>query len=327
MKALVTGSTGFIGSHLVERLLERGYKVKCLLRPDTKLEYVGNLPVEFFRGDYSDSESLKKAVGDVDYIFHVGGVTKSRTKEGYFKGNYFSTVELLKAVLFNNSSLRRFVLVSSQAAVGPGYGTEPVNEETPCHPITTYGISKLRAENECLSVKDRLPVTVIRPPAVYGPRDKDIFEFFNSANKHIIATSGFHRKILSMIHVYDLVEGIIIAAEHPEAAGQVYFIANSEVYDWDIIANLTKKIIGKWVIKLRVPHAAIYTIAALNEFAARIQGRAALINFEKAKDMTQKNWACSPAKAERELGYKAKLSIEAGIENTIRWYRENGWLK
>jgi len=326
MKALVTGSTGFVGSHLVEKILERGYEVRCFLRPDTRLDYINNLPVELFRGDYSNSESLKKAVDDVDYVFHVGGVTKSKTKNGYFEGNYLATVKLLEAVLSNNLSLRRFVLISSQAAVGPGHSSQPVNEETPCHPITTYGVSKLKAEEKCLSVKDKLPITIIRPPAVYGPRDKDIFEFFKSASKHVIAISGFGRKILSLVHVYDLVEGIIIAAENPQAAGQIYFIANSEIYDWDTIANLTKQIIGKWTITVRVPHLAIFSIAAISELVSRIQGRAALINFEKARDMVQKNWACSPAKAERELGYKAKLTIRAGIENTIQWYKENKWI-
>ncbi|MGC8652452.1 MAG: NAD-dependent epimerase/dehydratase family protein [Candidatus Kryptoniota bacterium] len=327
MKALVTGSTGFVGSHLVEKLLQRGYEVRCFVRPDTRLEYINNLPVEFFHGDYSHNESLKRAVNGIDYVFHVGGVTKSKTKDGYFKGNYLSTVKLLEAILSENSSLRRFVLISSQAAVGPGDCDQPVNEETPCRPITTYGLSKLKAEEECLSVKERLPLTIIRPPAVYGPRDRDIFEFFNSANKHIIAISGFGRKILSLIHVYDLVEGITIAAENPRAVGQIYFIANSEIYDWDTIASITKEIIGKWAVRVHVPHPVIYTIAAISELVSRIRGRAALINFEKARDMVQKNWTCSPAKAERELGYRARLTIEEGIENTIRWYKQNNWMK
>jgi nucleoside-diphosphate-sugar epimerase len=326
MKALVTGSTGFVGSHLVERLLQRNYKVRCLVRPETKLEYINDFPVELINGSYTDIASLKSAVAGVDYVCHVGGVTKSKTKEGYFEGNHKSTANLLRAVIEAKSDLKRFVLISSQTATGPGEGENPVDEETPCHPITTYGKSKLEAEKECLAVKDKIPITIVRPPAVYGPRDKDIFEFFNSANKHLVAMSGFNRKTVSLVHVLDLVDGIILAAESPKAVGKTYFIANEEIYDWDIVAKITTNVLDKWTIRVHIPHFLIYTIAAVSETIAGIQGKAALINIEKARDMVQGNWTCSVEKAKRELGYESKLTIEAGIENTIKWYKANGWL-
>jgi dihydroflavonol-4-reductase len=327
MKALVTGSTGFVGSHLVEKLLQKNYKVKCLLRPETRLEYIDNLPVELVYGNYSDPESLRTAVADVNYVFHVGGVTKSRTKQGYFDGNYNSTVALLKALIDVNHNLERFVLISSQTATGPGDGVHPVDEETPCRPITTYGKSKRAAEMECLALKDKLPITIIRPSAVYGPRDKDIFEFFNSVNRHVVAMAGFGKKMLSLVHVYDLVDGIVLASESPTASGKIYFIANEHPYDWDTVAEIIKRALKKWAIKVHIPHFMIYTIAAVSESLAKAQGKAALINIEKARDMVQKNWACSVEKAKRELGYASKLTIEAGIENTVKWYKQNGWLK
>ncbi len=327
MKALVTGSTGFVGSNLVDALLRQKYQVRCLIRRETKLKTGKDDPVEFITGDYSNQESIEAAVAGVDYIFHVGGVTKSKTKGGYYSGNVKPTISLLNAALAANQNLRRFVLISSQTATGPGKDAIPVDESTPCHPITTYGKSKLAAERECLAAKERIPLTIIRPPAVYGPRDKDIFEFFNSANKHLLAMSGFGKKMLSMVHVYDLVDGIILAAESPKALGQIYFIANERAYDWDALAAITKRALKKWAIKVRIPHSMIYTIATVSEALARIQGKAALINIEKARDMVQKNWICSAEKAVKDLGYQSKLSIEAGIENTITWYRENGWIK
>jgi len=327
MKALVTGSTGFVGSHLVEKLLQKNYKVRCLVRPETKLEYVSGLPVEFANGNYSDLKSLKLAVADVDYVYHVGGVTKSKTRAGYFDANYKSTANLLQAIIEANPNLKKFVYVSSQTATGPGEGETAVDEETPCHPITNYGKSKREAEKECLAAKDKLPITIVRPPAVYGPRDKDIFEFFNTANKHLIAMSGFGRKTISLIHVQDLVDGIILAAENTDAAGKIYFIANEEIYDWDEVANVTKRILNKWALRIHIPHFLIYTIAVISEIIAGIQGKAALINIEKARDMVQKNWTCSVEKATHELGYRSKLTVESGIENTIKWYKGNGWLK
>ncbi len=327
MKALVTGSTGFIGSHLVEKLVQHDYRVRCLIRKTTKVEYVSGLPVEFVNADFDDIESLQSAVDGVDYIFHIGGVTKSKDKQGYIRGNYETTKHLLTAVLKQNPGIKRFTLASSLTAVGPGNDLEPVDETAPYHPITTYGKSKMEAEKECLGKSSDIPITIIRPPAVYGPRDKDIFAFFKSVNGHIVPLSGFGRKVLSFVHVYDLVDGIIAAAEHPNAISQVYFISNEEIYDWVQFGTIAKRVLGKWALNMRIPHFALYAVAAISESIARMQGKAALINIEKARDGVQANWLCSPTKARVELGFRTKLSLEDGIANTIEWYKKNGWLK
>ncbi len=327
MKALVTGSTGFIGSHLVEKLVARGYSVSCLVRKSTKLEYIGELPVEFVQADYGDPESLRRAVEGKDYVFHIGGVTKAKDRRLYFAGNHETTKNLLAAVRKYNPDIKRFLLASSLTAVGPGTGSAPVDENTPYHPITTYGRSKMEAEKECIANMSSMPLTIIRPPAVYGPRDRDIFAFFDSVNKHIIPMSGFSRKILSFVHAYDLVDGIIAAAEHPRAAGQVYFISNDQVYDWGMLGEIAGKVLGTWAVKARVPHFLLYTIAGASELIARSQGKAALMNIEKARDGVQSNWLCSPKKALEELGFKTKLSLEEGTAITIEWYKKNGWMK
>lgn len=327
MKALVTGSTGFIGSHLVEKLLAHDYKVSCLIRKSTRLEYVKDLPVELVNADYGDIESLRPAVENVDYVFHVGGVTKAKDKRVYFAGNHASTKNLLAAVNKYNPGIKRFVLASSLTAVGPGTGTDPVDETTACHPITTYGRSKLEAEKECIANVSSLPITIIRPPAVYGPRDKDIFEFFNSVNKHLVPLSGFGRKILSFVHAYDLVDGFIAAAENPKGAGQIYFISNDEVYTWEMLGDIAKKELDTWAIRAKIPQPLLYTVAGISEFVAGIQGKPALVNIEKARDGVQSNWLCSSKKALDELGFKTKLSLEEGVAITIEWYKKNGWMK
>jgi len=327
MNALVTGSTGFVGSHLVEKLLERGYAVRCLIRKTTRLEYIKDLPVEFVHGDFDDMESLRTAVAGIDYVFHVGGVTKSKDKEGYFRGNHLTTKNLLTSVAECNHSLTRFTFVSSLTAIGPGDGAGPVVEATPYHPITTYGRSKMAAEKECLARASEIPITIIRPPAVYGPRDKDVFAFFNSVNNHFVPLAGFGRNILSFVHAYDLVDGIIAAAEHPKGIGQAFFITNEEVYDWESMADIAGNVLGKRALKVHIPAFVLFTIAAVSESIARIGGKAALINIEKARDGVQRNWTCSHKKAYDELGFKTRLSLEDGIANTIEWYKRNGWLK
>ena len=327
MKALVTGTTGFIGSHLVERLVNRGYSVRCMIRSSTKLEYVKGLPVEFAKADFDDPESLDRAVDGVEYIFHIGGVTKSKDKEGYYRGNTLSTKNLLDSAARSNRNVRRFLFASSLTAVGPGNGSNPVDEATPCHPITTYGRSKMEAEKECISRFGELPITIIRPPAVYGPRDRDVFAFFNSVSKHIVPLSGFGKKILSFVHAFDLVDGMISAVENPRGAGQIYFISNDETYTWETLGKLAMKYLKTWAVPVRIPHAILYSIAAINQTIAAIGGRPALINIEKARDGAQSNWTCSSMKARNELGFRCSLSLEEGVEGSIRWYRENGWLK
>ena len=327
MRALITGATGFIGSHLAEGLHYRGYQLRFLIRKSSDLKWIRHLPAELIYGDFFDNEALKKSVADVDYIFHLAGVTKARTKEEYFKGNHIATKNLLNAVLTTRPNLKRLVHVSSQSATGPSLDGKPVDEKTPLHPITTYGISKMEAEKECLKLMDRLPITITRPPAVYGPRDKDVFEFFNTINKGLQPMIGFTQKYVSLIHVKDLVDGIILAGEQPKAVGQTYFISSERFYNWKEVGELTAKIMNKRVLKIRIPEFVVYVIGGFTELLELLSSKPALLNFEKTKDIVQDAWICDVTKAKTDLGFREKISLEEGIRSTVTWYREQGWLK
>ena len=260
-------------------------------------------------------------------VYHVAGVTKAKTKEGYYSGNHLATSRILEAVVSANPSIRRFVHVSSQAAVGPSFDGAPVDESTPFHPITTYGKSKMEAEKECLKLIGSLPITIVRPPAVYGPRDKDIFEFFSAMNRGLQPMIGFNNKMVSLIHVTDLVEGIILAGEHPQAAGQTYFISSERFYNWKEVGLITAGILGKRAIRMRIPEFGVYTIAGFSELFGLVTRKPVLLNFEKARDIVQDCWTCSVQKAKSELGFKESMSLEDGIRDSIAWYRQQGWLK
>ncbi len=327
MNVLVTGATGFIGSHLAEALHGRGHKLRCLVRRTSDLTWLKHLPVEYVQADYADPESLATAVTGVDMIYHLAGVTKAKNRAGYFEGNHLVTKYLLQAVRAANPSLRRFVHVSSQAAVGPSLNGTPVDERTPFHPLTSYGESKMEAEKECLRLMDALPITITRPPAVYGPRDRDIFEFFNAMNRGLQPMIGFKNKTVSLIHVKDLVSGIISAGEHPNAAGQTYFISSERFYNWKEVGQITARIMGKRAIRLRVPEFGVYAIAGFSELFGLVTRRPVLLNFEKARDIVQDAWTCSIEKAKTELGFRESLTLEEGIRDTVAWYREQSWLK
>jgi len=324
--ALVTGATGFIGSHLVELLLKKNYAVRVLLRKTSDTVWLSGLPIEYVYGDLFDTDALRRAVTGVDYVFHSAGVTKARTQGGYYRGNSEGTKNILDAVAAANSGLKRFVHISSQAAAGPSPDRTPITEDAAPHPITTYGRSKLRAEEACVASADRFAITIVRPPAVYGPRDKDVFEFFNTMSKGLQPMVGMKEKYVSLVHVGDLVRGFVLAAESEKARAQTYFISSGKVYGWKEIGEVTRAVLGKKALRIRVPEAGVYTIAAFAELFGKFSSKPVLINFEKARDMVQDNWTCDSGKARRDFGYTQEISLEAGIRNTVEWYRTKGWL-
>jgi dihydroflavonol-4-reductase len=326
LKALVTGATGFIGSHLVELLLKNGYAVRCLVRKTSDTRWLNGLAVEFVHGDLFTEDALQRAVHGVDYVYHSAGITKAKTQEEYFRGNAEGTTNILLATLQHNPRLKRFVHISSQAAVGPSPTQDPIAEDTPARPITTYGRSKWKAEEECMRFMDKLPITIVRPPVVYGPRDKDVFEFFNTMSKGLQPMVGFKEKLVSMIHVADLVRGFLMAGEHEKAVGQTYFLSSMRPYGWKEIGEVTRRVMNRRAMRIRIPGFGVFIIAAFAEFFSLFSSKAALINFEKAREMVQDYWTCDASKARREIGFEQNIPLEEGIADTVAWYRQQGWL-
>lgn len=326
MPVLITGANGFIGSHIAEKLHAKGYALRCLVRTTSNVGWLKHLPVEFVYGDLCDDDIPESAFHDVDYVYHLAGTTKAKTREEYFRGNQRATANLLSAALTHAKNLRRFVHVSSQAAVGPTLNGTPVNEETPFHPITTYGVSKMEAEKECLKLMGKLPITIARPPAVYGPRDKDVFAFFSSMNKGLQPMIGFDNKLVSLIHVRDLVDGIVLAGEHPKGTGQTYFISSERYYNWKEVGEITAGVMGRRALRLRIPEFIVYTLAGCSELLGMMSSKPVLLNFEKARDIVQSAWTCSIDKAKTDLGFRESMTLEEGIRDTVKWYKKEGWI-
>lgn len=326
MNVLVTGGNGFIGSHLVEQLLQKGYAVRCLVRRTSDLKWLQGLDVEYVYGDLFDPAVLVNAVRGMEYVYHSAGVTKAKKQEDYYRGNSEGTLNLLQAASSGGSGLRRFVHISSQAAVGPSPSIKPINEEAVAHPLTTYGKSKWEAERRCAEFHHQFPITIVRPPAVYGPRDKDIFEFFSTMNKGLQPMIGFRDKYVSLIHVADLVRGFILAGENERSAGETYFISSKQVYSWKELGEVTRSVLGRSAVRIRVPEVAVFGISAIAEFFSLFSRKPALLNIEKGRDIVQDYWTCDSSKAKAHFGYEETHSIESGIRETIAWYRNQKWL-
>jgi nucleoside-diphosphate-sugar epimerase len=269
---------------------------------------------------------LESIFSDANLIYHVAGVVKSKKPEGYFKGNVEVTKNLLDATVKYAKNLNRFIYVSSQAACGPSTKDHPKTEEDPLTPITNYGKSKKAAEELVHTYYDKLPITICRPPAVYGQRDTEILIFFKTFNSGLFTTIGMNDKTVSLVNVKDLVKGIYLASITPQANHQTYFIASEKFYTWSEIGNVTSKVLNKKALHIKVPHFIVYTLAFFAELFSMFSQNAATLNIEKAKDIVQEYWTCDTSKAVRELGYRQEISLEEGIKDTIEWYKQMNWL-
>ncbi len=326
MKVLITGGSGFIGSHLLERLLNHNYHIKCLIRENSNLRWIKNLPVEFVYGDVCDFNSLLPIVQNVDYIYHLGGILRTNTESDYFHVNHEGTKNLLTACSQLNPNLRRFIYISSQAAAGPSVDGIPLTENDPPQPISCYGKSKQLAELTVLEFQKFFPVTIIRPPVVYGPRDDDTLEVFKYIKFGIKPLLGNQEKIISLIHVHDLVRGIQIAAEHQNAKNEIFFIANKKGYRWIEVIDAIAQVMDKKALTIRFPEFVLDLAASLNEQVTNIFKSAAIINRDKAVEMKQSYWLVDASKAEQKLGFVPEILLEKGLKETYHWYRLQGWL-
>ncbi|MCL5030113.1 MAG: NAD(P)-dependent oxidoreductase [Bacteroidetes bacterium] len=324
--AVVTGANGFVGSHLVDLLINKNFIVRCITRKSSNLKWLKGKKVEIYDCGLKDREGLRKVFKDAEYIFHVAGVVKSKTPEGYFEGNVETTKTLLETALEFRNTIKKFLIVSSQTVTGPSLNGLPVDETTECRPITTYGRSKLAEEQLAKEFMDRLPITICRAPAVYGERDTEILIFFKTFNSGLMTTIGFEEKKLSLIHVLDLVNGFYLAAISEKSSGEIYFISSEKFYTWKEVGDITSKILNKKPLQVKVPHSIVYTLAGIAQFFAMFSSKPATLNIEKAKDITQKNWICDTSKAVKDIGYKQNITIEDGIKRTCDWYKEMNWI-
>lgn len=326
---LVTGATGFIGTVLVEDLKRRHDEVRVLVRPESDTGKASSMQVEIVKAGYDDPVSLRKAVQGMDVIIHLAGVTKSIDEKGYYDGNVLPVKNLLQAVSEVNPGLSRFVFVSSLAAAGPADNPDPGKREADiAKPVSSYGKSKLEAERVCLSFRDKLPITIVRPPAVYGPGDKDVLQFLQLLKKGLILAAGdVGIQRLSLVHVDDLVRGIVMAAESPAAVGEIFFLTSPKGYSWDELSVVATGVLGVGnVRKVSLPKKLMKLFGYMAGLVGSITGRPGFLNPDKVNEMVQDYWVCSPEKAEKQLGFAASVSLEEGMRSTIAWYKEQGWL-
>ena len=321
MKALVTGATGFIGSHLAEELLRRGYRVTCLVRKTSSLRWLEGLDAEIIHGDCEDEDSLRELPTDIDLVFHLAGLTKAKKTEDFFSANARGTENLLRAVSRRASGLRRFLYLSSLAAVGPSASGAPVDENVTPAPVSSYGKSKLEGEEALLRHKSAVPVTVIRPPAVYGPRDRDLYLFFKMVKKGFYPHWG--KCYYSLLYVDDLVEGMITAATARGTEGETFFLSDGSVYSNEEIAEEIMRVMNAKGVRMKLPKTAMTLLVEIGE---KLGGGTSIINRDKLRELRHSHWVCEAGKAQKEFRFIPKVTMKEGIKWTADWYRIHQWL-
>lgn len=327
-QVLVTGANGFVGSHLVEALLAQGYRVRCLVRRTSDLTFIRHLPVEWAYGDVARGEGLEAACAGAEAVCHFAGATKARDRETYFRVNAEGTRHLLAACERAAPQMRRFIYASSIAAAGPSPDNHPIDESFPPQPLTHYGRSKLQGEHFCREYANRLPVVILRLPPVYGPRERDIYSYFQSVNRGVKLLLGRGERRASFIYVHDLVSLVLLVLklEDDRAVGQTYFAAEGRDYDWQELGDFIAAALGKRAVRIVVPEKLLPFIASVASLQARITGRPALLNDQKLIELRQRYWVCSTEKARHELGFQARYDLATGVRLTAQWYQQNGWL-
>ncbi len=323
-KVLVTGANGFIGSHLVRALLQRGHEVHCLVRPTSDLTSLRGLPVTLHLGDVREPETLAAPLRDVEYVYHLAARLMATSQQEFEANNAQGTINLLRCTEQAAAPrLKRFLYVSSQAAAGPGRNATPKDETAPLEPISWYGASKQRAEEAVRSYAGRLPFTIVRPPSVYGERERDISQTFPLVERGLQPVLGGPQTALNMVYVEDLVQGMIDAAESEETEGQTYFLVHPQLlHPRDVVQTVARALGKPRGVMFPVPLFALRLFAPVAELLAELTRERARITRDKVREMSQNYWVATPAKAKRDFGWEARADLERGMSKTIAFYQE-----
>lgn len=283
---------------------------------------------ELVRGDVSRPESLPAAVPDVDVVVHLAGLVKAVTREDLFAVNAEGTRALAQAAARTKGT--KFILVSSLAAAGPSTPARRRVEADRPAPVSIYGQSKLAAEEALRTFAPALNASIIRPPIVYGPRDKEFLpSLFSLARTGVIAKSGMGQKHYSLIHVDDLAALIIDAAERgasidERGASGVYFCSDGVDQTWEALGRGAMAALGRRGTVIPVPELITWIAAGASSAAARLTRRPAILSLDKMMEIREPAWTCSPEKARRELGWQPRVSFTEGMRDSVKWFREHG---
>ena len=325
MRVLVTGGSGFLGSWVCELLSKRGDDVRALVRRTSNTKHLKTLSrVELAEGTVEDARSVEEAARDADAIVHCAGLVKARNEDELARVNVQGARNLVEAA--KKHGVRRFVHVSSLEAAGPSRDGSPVSREQE-KPCTAYGRSKLAGEKAVLEHKDSVHGVVLRPGAIYGPRDVEILEAFKSVKRGLMPTIDGGHALGSFVWGPDCAEACIRALEADVPSGSTYFVDDGgpAVSQREFFEMIEAALGKRALVRMSLPKALLKTVALGVEAYGKASGKAVMLTREKAEMLLQ-HFVCESSQTQKDLGWKPEVPLREGTRRAVAWYRENGWL-
>ena len=323
-EVLVTGATGFVGTHVAEALTQRVPRVRAIVRSTSDTTRLRELGVEPVVVSLEDERGLESAVSGADVIIHLAALTHAKTEAALQRVNGGGTEALVAAALNATVQPRRFVYLSSLAAVGPSSGRRLGSNDVPA-PLTAYGRSKLAGEAALAKRADSIEAVILRAPAVYGPGDREMLRFFRLAKTGLMPLPAGAERPLQLVHVKDLARGIAMAALHEGVTG-TYNIAEDRAYGWREVCRLIGESVGRTPVFVPVPHTAMLAAASASELFSKLLGQSTMFNRDKVREVLAPGWLCETDTAKNAFGFAAEIPLAEGMQGTAAWYRTKGWL-
>ena len=347
-KLLVTGASGFIGSFIVEEGLKQGFEVWAGVRGTSSRKFLQDKRIHFAQLDMQDFEKLRSQLVTYkdemggqgwDYVVHAAGATKCLHRREFYRTNTQGTKNLINALQITGMVPRRFVFLSSLGVYG-AIRENPVRRPTADNPWiyspillsdhpkpnTAYGKSKISAERYLKEQKD-FPFTILRPTGVYGPRERDYYTMAKSIKQHIDIAAGITPQEITFVYVLDVVQAIFKSMTAPKAEGKAYFLTDGQIYNSRRYSDLVQQCLGNpWVLHLKIPLFLLRIVCWISGKISYLTGKISVLNDDKYHILSQRNWQCEIEPAITDFGYAPEWNLEQGVEASIKWYRQEGWL-
>lgn len=322
MITAVTGATGFVGRHLVDALLRRGDAVKCLARSEAKASRLTSLGCDTVVGTLDDIDALQRLTQGAELIYHVAGLVAARSEREFYQVNRGGTERLLSAAA--DAGVRRVIYVSSLAATGPNPRGFPSTDTTPPAPVTVYGKSKLAGEDAVR--QSGVAFTMLRPPTVYGPGDRELLKVFRLARLGAVPILGDGEQELSLVYVTDLANALVAAGTSERAAGKIYHVAHAEIVTQAGLVDRIAAAVDRKVRHIRLSAGTTRRMLSISGALAKLLRMPTLLTPDKADEFLAAAWTCASTGLAQELGWTAQTDLVTGLSDTAAWYREHRWL-
>ena len=323
MRILLTGANGFVGSHIVEELVLNNYEVICVVRKKSNLKWIENQPIQLKYGSLDDKIFLKEVISDVDIVIHCAGIVRALQWNTYNEVNVIGTKKIIESILENNRNLKKFIFISSQAAMGPSFDEKMRKLSDEENPVSDYGKSKLLAEKEVRKLEGKIPYTIFRPASVYGQRDKDIFAFFSMVNKHI-APKTFSKHLIQLVFVKDVAKIILKSMNMQSTNNKTYYLSDGKIYKWKDVADSIAVSNNIKTITVPIFDFVFKVVGNIYEIIGNIVKKPQVLNKQKITEMLQTYWICDNSEVIKDMNFEFE-NLENGAKITYNWYSTNKW--